>query len=349
MTLLTRCTGALLDLVTGAACIMMWVGSWSLFDAGEVHELTSGIGAVAVAFLLAVAGAHHWLERLAARLPFFAVAIMVWLWVTLLILLSILIWRVGFHYVEDPWVLPPGDNLRCALVLLVGIVASLLGGRLRSASDAAPVGFSKDDYRTSGRFVPALFSSHAGVLAVLLDLVLTPPVIFVWSGLWVLEDNLGIPHLPSVIVCAAIISLIGVTHLDRHLRAACAGLWWPLVFAADLLYTLLFAVLCITIWRGVWDGLEQVLGNGALKEYPLRALALAIVGIFVLNLLQRYRSAMFEPMNYSVDVGPAFKPTGVHHYVYPHGHPEDAQAGVTSAGSGPSVDAPGRTPKYGSV
>jgi len=324
-----RCGAAGLDFITGVACISFWAGTWSLFDALAVHELASGVIAWCIVVGLSLASVDQWLARKCADLtPASIACVIAWLWTSFLAALSILIWRMGFHVVNT-YFLPPQDSLRAILLTILGCGILALSGRLRSAGDAPPVGFVADESDAKNRF-PAASYGRCSLVQVLLDVVLTVPVVLVWAGLWQLGDNLVVPLWPSFLVCNIVIALIGVLRVDALLRTAFSA---PAVLVAimDALWTLVLALLCIGSWRGTWELLDRSL---RLASHPWHATLTLVTGVAILSGLRRYRSALFPPMDFTLDRdGPPFYQTGVHHHLAKAKPGENAEASLSAGRS----------------
>lgn len=327
---LQRCGAACLDVTTGLACVAFWAGTWSLFDCFAIQELASGAMASCIVVFISLANAHQWLDTMFAEITPVLADFVAWLWTSVLVVQSILIWRMGFNVVET-YLLPAHDSFRAIVLAVLGFFMLGLGGRLRSCGSAPPVGFASDQSGIGSRFPAASFGR--GFVALVLDFALTIPVIIVWAGLWQFGDNLVVPLWPSFVVCNIVIAALGVFRVDAFLRSGFSGSNPTIVTAcADAIYTLMLALLCVGSWRATWELLDRHL---LLVSHPRIAALTMVFGVALLTALRRYRSALFEPMDFTLDrEGPYFFQTGVHTYLAKGQPGEDAEAPFSAPSPG---------------
>eukprot|EP00929_Paragymnodinium_shiwhaense_P039958 TRINITY_DN20910_c0_g1_i1.p1 TRINITY_DN20910_c0_g1~~TRINITY_DN20910_c0_g1_i1.p1 ORF type:complete len:346 (+),score=33.07 TRINITY_DN20910_c0_g1_i1:118-1155(+) len=320
------CTSALLDIFTSLSTVAYWAGIWSCLNAFNVSELISGVIATLLVFILAVAGVDHSLHETAKNWPTVLEPVLVWCWTCCLALLSILIWRAGWKFLETYYF--NGEDLSAGTKLVLlgsaeqvhpssikhGIGLAFLGaamlvatGRYRSASHAPPIGVVTDlpaDGRS--RFAPAAFSGSS-VKSVLIDFVLTVPVVLVWHGVWTASDNLNIDPLISAIACTATVAVWAVCDVDEFLRRAFAGTSVMVHHVADVVFTTVLVFLVVGVWRGTWETLDHHID---LVNNPRISAAMAFSGALGLTVMRRHRSAVFPPIDFSIDDGDHFASVG---------------------------------------
>lgn len=321
-TLAQRLGAVAVDLITSLFCVSLWMTFWSCLDRLEVPEITTGVLAGLVGIFLSTADAHRHLERLSESWSTTVTAVAVFAWTAFLAILSINIWRASFALVH--WRLLPHENdKRAVLISLLGVLVLVASGRMRTTCDATPIGFVVDGRYHGERFATPSYlvgtSLHRSVGALsrlsgaILDLVLTLPVVFVWAGVWMYFDNHKVDAWLSFAMAAAFVSLLGAFRVEQKLAAMFCndsdGHGHHVVIGAvEALWTMALAILCIAVWRGLWEGLSPPLQMAA---HPMhRALvdgdamvagALSLLAAIALAALGRFRSSLFPPMDFSED------------------------------------------------
>lgn len=337
----TRSIGAALDAVTSVSCVAYWVGIWSLFDAFKVDKVISGVIASVLIFILAISTSEQWLEKRSATWHPVATNVSAWLWTCLLAVLSLLVWRFAWFFVDenafDEELLQDNDELlkehaqlledaklhqgspgwsqmssvHAVVIAVVGAGILIATGRFRSCSHASPIGIVADVSASESRVVQGCFAQPAfsgeKITDVLLDFVLTVPVVLVWAGVWMLNDNAKVPPLSSAIVCCGVVALCAIGNIDEFLRNAFAGRSLMVHHVGDIVFTSFLTLLVVGVWRGIWEVIDH---NLHLAKHPHLAVGIALAGATGLTLLQRHRSACFPPVDFSVDDGDHFATVG---------------------------------------
>jgi hypothetical protein len=330
----SRLIAASLDTFTAVSCIAYWAGTWNVLDAYKLNQVFSGLAAVVVIFFLAIAAANERLAKLTEKVPPLAEAVLAWLWTCFLAVLSILIWRMCWYMVDkiffDPSAIrattdlsseieaqlhvenlgSPGkvqmSNYHAIILTMVGAFTLVAAGRYRSASHAPPIGIVADTSVAETCFAKPVFSG-SDFKHVLLDFFLTLPVVFVWAGVWKLNDNAKLDPLLSALICLFVVALLAVVDIDEILRDACVGRSLLVHNLGDLVFTSILVVLVVGVWRGVWEAIDH---NLHLAKNAHIAALIAAVGAIGLTALQRHRSALFPPVDFSVDDGDHFASVG---------------------------------------
>jgi hypothetical protein len=338
----TRSVGAALDAVTSISCVAYWVGVWSLFDAFKVDKVISGVIASVIIFILAVSASEQWLDKRSATWHPVATNVSAWFWTGLLAVLSLLVWRFAWFFVDenafDEDLLQDNDELlkehaqllkehyelhqgspgwsqmssiHAVVIAVVGAGILIATGRFRSCSHACPIGIVADVTASESRVVQGCFAQPAfsgeKITDVLLDFVLTIPVVLVWAGVWMLNDNANVHPLGSAIVCCSVVALSAIGNIDEFLRNAFAGQSLLVHHVGDIVFTSFLTLLVVGVWRGIWEVIDH---NLHLAKHPLWAAGIALAGATGLTLLQRHRSACFPPVDFSVDDGDHFATVG---------------------------------------
>jgi len=301
-----------------------------LFDAFKVDRVISGVVAAVLIFILAILAAEQWLEKRSATWHPVVTTVATWLWTCLFAVLSILVWRFAWFCVDekafDDELLQdnaelleeiklhkgsPGwaemSSVHAIIVTLVGAAVLIVAGRFRSASHAPPIGIVADvSALVEGCFAQPAFSG-AKITDVLLDFVLTVPVVLVWAGVWMLNDNLKVSPLYSAIVCCSVVALCAIGNIDDYLRSAFEGRSLMVHHVGDIVFTSFLVLLVVGVWRGFWELIDH---NLHLAKHPHVAAAVALAGATGLTIMQRHRSTLFPPVDFSVDDGDHFATVG---------------------------------------
>lgn len=317
-----RVLAAVLDVLTSVFCVAYWEGVWSMLDALDVNHVISGVAALVIVFMLALVAANQLLEAWAKVWHPVVCNMVAWCWTFCLAVFSLVIWRACWWSIDEQVFDPdslkaearvfgtPGkaqmSNVHAFLLAMLGACILIATGRFRSASHAPPVGVVVDRYVAGGRFAKASFTG-SNVKDVLIDFALTLPVVFVWAGIWMCFDNLKVLALLSATLCSAVIAVCASCEVDAHLRGACEGFPTMARNVADVVFTSILVLLVVGMWRGVWEAIDYQL---ELVKHPQFAAGLALAGAAGLTCLQRHRSAIFPPIDFSTDDGDHFAKVG---------------------------------------
>jgi len=136
---------------------------------------------------------------------------------------------------------------------------------------------------------------------------LTVPVVFVWAAVWALFDNYKVVPVWSAVACIGVVFLCAVCDIDERLRCAFEGLPTLAHHIGDIVFTSFLVLLVVGSWIGVWETVDH---KFELAEHPHFAAAAAMFGAVGLTAMQRHRSAIFPPIDFSVDDGDHFAKVG---------------------------------------
>jgi hypothetical protein len=291
-----------------------------LLDAFKVHEIASGCAALALVLILTFMRAEQFLDEHDTSWGPVLEALALWLWTSLLAVLSIIIWRLGFFLIHA-YIVPPDQNIHALSAVVVGACVLIAAGRFRSTSSSAPVGIAPDVFMPGERFARAVYSGGK-FTPMMLDMVLTVPVMLVWAGVWMFADNLAVPPFLSGVICMTAVALCGILTINESLRSACAALSPVLCTLGDIAWTSFLMLLVIGVWRGIWESLAELrvvgpkhMGADSLVHTASKthhAALMAMLGAIGLTALQRHRSALFPPVDFSLDEGDFFVAVGSH-------------------------------------